>query len=199
MTRPASGVAAGLLAVSCLALAACGSHAGTPPPSLRTQSGPSTGTSAVEAPRLAVYRFARVAVRVAFEGAPVMSMNPATLTPLLPDHTNVASWSVGDLGALEPPSYELVIASFPAGSSGTDLDRFLSRYAGEPNTTIHGRPGLHKLSVIPLASRKGYSGITAFSVGRVLVMAVGLDTARASLLRWLGSLQLVSAVSHPAR
>jgi hypothetical protein len=142
-----------------------------------------------------------VAVRISFPGTPVMQVNPPTLTALLPAGTKATSWSVGDLGALQVHSYELVMATFPPGSTVADLDRFLAHYDGTPNTTLYGRPALRKLSTIPSSgpssspSSNGndFSGITAFSVGRVLVIAVGYDDVQANVKIWLDSLKLVSS------
>jgi hypothetical protein len=134
-----------------------------------------------------------VAVRISFPGIPVMQVNPPTLTALLPAGTKATSWSVGDLGALQVHSYELVMATFPPGSTVADLDRFLAHYDGTPNTTLYGRPALRKLSTIPSSNGNDFSGITAFSVGRVLVIAVGYDDVQANVKIWLDSLELVSS------
>jgi hypothetical protein len=134
-----------------------------------------------------------VAVRISFPGTPVMQVNPPTLTALLPAGTKATSWSVGDLGALQVHSYELVMATFPPGSTVADLDRFLAHYDGTPNTTLYGRPALRKLSTIPSSNGNDFSGITAFSAGRVLVIAVGYDDVQANVKIWLDSLKLVSS------
>ncbi len=189
MTRV--GALAALLAASCLTVTSCGSRSAAP----ATKTSAPTSTSGGVAPTTGVYRAGNVEVRAAFPGTPVKSSSPGTLAALLPADTRVTSWRVGALALLRPPAYELVVADFPPGSNATTIDDFLARYAGKPNTTVAGDPGLYRLSAIPQASGTDYSGIKAISVGRVLVMAVGLDTARAPVVGWLNSLQL----TRPAR
>lgn len=165
-------------------LACCSSQ---PTPTTTT-----TTTTTTLAPRSAVYRFGTVAVAAAFPGSPAMGSNPATLTALLPPHSSVIAWSVGDVGALLVHSYELVLARFPPGSTAGRIDAFLTSYGGRPNTRRYGRPALRKLSTIPLSSGTRYSGISAFSVGRVLVMAVAYDDVQAAVASWLDSVRLVT-------
>jgi hypothetical protein len=181
MERSVTGVAALLTLLACIAgLAGCSSgHS-------------SKSTTTTGAPRFGVYRFGTTAVRIAFPGSPKVQADPPPLAAILPKHARVTTWNVGDVGALEVHSYELVIAAFPAGSTTTTIDDFLSKYAGKPDSTMFGTPALHEVSTIPFSSGTRYSGITAFNVGRVLVEAVGFDSVRADVVGFLGSLQLVS-------
>ena len=57
---------------------------------------------------------------------------------------------------------------------------------------MFGTPALHEINTIPFSTGTRYSGITAFNVGQVLVMAVGLDSVRAEVVEFLESLQVVS-------
>ena len=189
-------LAAGLISISCLAVGGCsraGSTTTTNPIIITTTTTTTTTTpTSTLAPRAAVYRAGNVAVRVAFSGTPAVQADPPTLMALLPAHARVTSWSVGDVGALQVHSYELVMAMFPPGTTTGTIDAFLAGYAGKPNTVLYGRPGLQELSTIPFSSGDRYSGIMAFSVGRVLVMAVGYDDVRSNVRSWLDSLRLVS-------
>jgi len=181
MRRPVAGIAASLALVACVgSLAGCSGGHG------------SKTTTSTGAPKPGVYRVGTTAVRIAFPGSPKLQSDPAPLVAVLPKHATVTTWNVGDVGALKVHSYELVIATFPAGSTTTAIDDFLSRYAGTPNSTMFGSPALHEISTIPFATGTRYSGITAFNVGRVLVEAVGFDSVRADVVGFLGSLQLVS-------
>ena len=197
MSRTVSSVAAGLLAISCLTVAGCShsSATATTSPIIMATTTTTTPTGTV-VPRPAVYRTGDVAVRAAFPGTPVVETDPPTLMALLPARTSVTSWSVGDVGALQVHSYELVMATFPPGSPAVAIDTFLAGYAGKPNSRFEGRPALRELSTIPFSSGNRYSGIVAFSLGRVLVIAVAYDDVRASVERWLDSLQLVSPSSR---
>ncbi|MHB1770491.1 MAG: hypothetical protein ACYCST_01890 [Acidimicrobiales bacterium] len=189
MTRV--GALAALLVVSCLTVTSCATRSTAP----AAKASAPASTSRKGAPTAHDYRAGNLEVRAAFPGTPVRASSPGTLAVLLPADTRVTSWRVGALTLLRPPAYELVVADFPPGSNAATIDDFLTRYAGKPNTTVAGEPGLYRLSAIPQASGTDYSGIKAFSVGRVLVMAVGLDTARAPIVSWLGSLRL----TRPAR
>jgi len=156
----------------------------------RSHASPTTtGTSA---PRAAVYRVGTTAVRIAFPGVPRIGRDPASLVPVMPAHTSVTVWNIGDVGALQDNSYELVLASFPAGSTTTTIDDFLATYAKAPNAKMFGVPALREVNTIPFATGTRYSGITAFNVGLVLVMAVAFDSVRADVVRFLDSLQLQS-------
>jgi hypothetical protein len=150
---------------------------------------PATTTSS---PRAGVYRVDGTAVGIAFPGSPGIERDPPPLTAILPKDTSVTAWNIGDVGSLKNDSYELVMATFPPGSTTTTIDNFLSGYASAPNSTMFGAPTLHELSAIPFSTGTRYSGITAFNVGRVLVMAVAFDSVRTDVARFLGSLQLVS-------
>ncbi len=180
------GALAALVAVSCLTVTSCGNRSAAPVTRASVPASTPTGAT----PTARVYRADDVAVRAAFPGTPVRTSSPGTLGALLPPATTVTSWRVGDMALLRPPAYELVVADFPPGSNATTIDDFLTRYAGKPNTTVGGKPGLYRLSAIPQASGTDFSGIKAFSVGRVLVIAVGLDTARAPVVSWLESMRL---------
>jgi hypothetical protein len=160
-------------------LTGCGSH-------------PATTTTTTVPSRSATYSFGGVTVRAAFPGTPQKTSDPLTLAALMPSHTSVTTWSIGDVGRLQVHSYELVMARFPVTATTATIDKFLSGYAGAPNLTLYGNPALHKVSTIPLSSGVRYSGITAFTSGRVLVMAVGFDAAKASVGKWLASVVLVS-------
>jgi hypothetical protein len=191
MSKLAAGLSIAVLAMSSVALACCTGQSTTTTvisvPTTTTASTPST-----VAARPSVYRMGAIAVSAAFSGTPAVQTDPPTLAALLPPHSMVTAWSVGDLGALVVHSYELVLATFPPGSTTTTIDRFLTGYAGRPNTTVYGEPGVRKLSTIPLSSGTRYSGIVAFSVGRVLVMAVGYDDVQSEVTAWLHSVHLVS-------
>jgi hypothetical protein len=110
----------------------------------------------------------------------------------MPKHTSVSAWVIGDVGALENASYELVMATFPPGATTATIDAFLARYATAPNSRMFGTPALREISTIPFSGGTRYSGITAFNVGRVLVEAVGFDSVKADVVRFLGSLQVIS-------
>ena len=180
MRRPGPGRAA-LLAViaGAVGLAGCSSNH-------------SQTTSGTSAPRSAVYRVGTAAVRIAFPGSPTIEDNPPPLITLMPKHTSVTAWDIGDVGAFVDHSFELVMARFPPGSTTPTIDHFLSGYAEAPNSTMFGGPSLHELSTIPFSTGTRYSGITAFNVGRVLVMAVGFDSVQAAVVGFLGSLRRVS-------
>lgn len=184
MRRTGSGVTAALLAVSCLSLAGCSSHSRPTSTTAATTTLPATP---------AVYRAGKLAVTAAFSGHPLAQTSPTTLALLLPPHSKVTAWNVGDVGALVVHSYELVLATFPPGSTLATIDTFLRSYAGQPNTTLYGRPALRKLTTIPLSTGTRYSGITAFSVGRALVIAVGYDDVQAEVAAFLASVRLVSS------
>jgi hypothetical protein len=181
--RPHGFGAAGGAALVALALAgtlaACSSH-------------PSTTTTTTSPSRTATYQLGGVTVRAAFPGTPLKTSDPLTLAALMPPRTSVTTWSIGDVGRLQVHSYELVLARFPATATTATIDKFLTGYAGAPNLTLYGNPALHKVSTIPLSGGVRYSGITAFTSGRVLVMAVGFDAAKASVADWLASVVLVS-------
>jgi hypothetical protein len=153
----------------------------------------SQSTSSTNAPRGAVYRVGTTAVRIAFPGSPSVEDDPPPLVTLMPKHTVVTTWDIGDVGGFVDHSFELVMATFPPGSTTTTIDDFLSGYAEAPNSTMFGHPALHELSTIPFSAGTRYSGITAFNLGRVLVMAVGFDSVKAAVVGFLGSLQPVSA------
>jgi hypothetical protein len=176
----AGGLALGLVATACLALAGCSSHP------------KAVATTTTVAPRSGDYRVGNTTVRAAFPGTPTVQTNPVSLTAVFPAGTKLSAWSIGNVGALKVHSYELVLATFPEGSTTSTIDTFLSGYAGKPNTTRYGKPAVHTVSAIPLSTGTRYSGIAAFSVGRLLVIAVGYDDAPAPVARWLGSVQLVS-------
>jgi hypothetical protein len=178
-----SGVTfAALTTITCAAgLAGCTSH----------HASATTTTTTIPA-RAAVYRIGSTAVSIAFPGSPGIERDPPALAAILPAHTSVTTWDIGDVGALRDHSYELVMATFPPGSATTSIDRFLAGYASAPNTTMFGSPALHEVSTIPFSTGTRYSGITAFNIGRVLVMAVDFDSVKADVVRFLSSLQLVS-------
>ncbi|MGO8875678.1 MAG: hypothetical protein ACLQNG_07925 [Acidimicrobiales bacterium] len=184
MRRTGSGVTAALLAVSCLSLVGCSNHSTSTSSTAATTTLPATA---------AVYRSGKLAVTAAVPGHRLAETSPATLALLLPPHSKVVAWSVGDVGALVVHSYELVLATFPPGSTLATIDTFLRSYAGTPNTTRYGRPALRKLTPIPLSTGTRYSGITAFSVGRALVIAVGYDDVQATVAAFLASVRLVSS------
>lgn len=180
MKRSCCSLAAFLAMLTCAAgLAGCSSHG-------------SKTTTSTGARRSEVYRVGTTAIRIAFPGSADIERDPPALEALLPKHAIVTTWSVGDVGALKVHSYELVIATFPSGSPANAIDEFLSRYAGKPNSTMFGAPALREISTIPFSTGTRYSGITAFSAGRVLVEAVGFDSVRADVVAFLASLQLVS-------
>jgi hypothetical protein len=182
MNRFGAGITACLATIACAgSLGGCGTSHHT-----------SETTSSTGAPRAGEYRFAGAAVRIAFPGSPGMEKDPAPLVAVMPKHTSVTAWVIGDVGALENYSYELVMAKFPTGSTTATIDTFLSSYAKAPNTTMFGTPALHEINTIPFSTGTRYSGITAFNVGQVLVMAVGLDSVRAEVVEFLESLQVVS-------
>jgi hypothetical protein len=171
----------GILVIACVAaLSGCSSPHST---------GTTTSTGV---PRGAIYRIGTTAVRLAFAGSPTIERNPAQLVNVLPKGTSVTTWTIGNVGALNDNSYELVVATFPPGSTTATIDAFLTTYSSAPNSTMFGNPALHELSTIPFSTGTQYSGITAFSVGRVLVMAVAFDSVKADVVRFLASLHLVS-------
>lgn len=196
-SRPLGCRAAGLATSACVLasacfLASCSSGA----PRASTTIAPATSTTLSELtvpghPRL--YRAEGVAVVAAFPGTPVRVADPATFAVVLPSGSRSVAWSIGDLGTLTVHSYELVIAAFPPGTSLGIIDDFLTHYGGKPDTTRYGRPGLHRLDTVPLSGATRYSGITAFSVGRVLVIAVGLDAGRAEVSAFTASVRLVAS------
>ncbi|MGA2209592.1 MAG: hypothetical protein ABSH30_08155 [Acidimicrobiales bacterium] len=156
-------------------------------------SGHPVATTTTTVPsRSATYSFGGVTVRAAFPGTPLKTSDPLTLAALMPPHTSVTTWTIGDVGRLQVHSYELVMARFPVTATTASIDRFLTGYAGTPNLTRYGNPALQKFSTIPLSGGTRYSGITAFTSGRVLVMAVGFDATKASVTDWLASVVLVS-------
>ena len=191
MNKRVGGLRAAVLAMCSVTLACCSGHT-TPSTVISTPTTTAAGTSSTVAAHASVYRMGTVAVSAAFSGTPVAESEPPTLAALLPPHSTVTAWSVGNLGAFVVHSYELVLATFPPGSTTTTIDRFLTGYAGRPNTTLYGNPGVRKLSTIPFASGDRYSGIVAFSVGRVLVMAVGYDDVQSEVSAWIASVHLVS-------
>jgi hypothetical protein len=181
MKRPGAGAAVCLAAIACAGLGGCG-----------TGRHSSATTSSAGTPRAAEYRVGGTAVRIAFPGSPGIESDPAPLVAVMPEHTSVTAWVIGDVGAFKNNSYELVMARFPPGSTTATIDDFLLSYAKAPNSKMFGTPALHEISTIPFSTGTRYSGITAFSVGPVLVMAVGFDSVRADVVGFLGSLELVS-------
>lgn len=177
--------AAALGLAACLGLTSCSSNASST--TTTTRVGPSRPATA------AVYRSGSIAVEAAFPGTPRRQANPAPFALLLPAGSSSVAWSIGDLGALAVHSYELVIATFPPKTPLRIIDDFLTHYGGAPNTTRYGRPALHRLDSIPLSGGTRYSGITAFSLGTVLVIAVGFDSATDEVSAFTASVRLVSS------
>jgi hypothetical protein len=192
VNKRVGGLRAAVLAMCAVTLACCSGHT-TPSTVISTPTTTAAGTSSTVAAHASVYRMGTVAVSAAFSGTPVAESEPPTLAALLPPHSTVTAWSVGNLGAFVVHSYELVLATFPPGSTLATIDTFLRSYAGTPNTTRYGRPALRKLTPIPLSTGTRYSGITAFSVGRALVIAVGYDDVQATVAAFLASVRLVSS------
>ncbi len=185
--RPPGRRAAGFVVTGCLALAACSSAPASTATTTTTATRPTTPAHP------AVYRFGGVSVKAAFPGQPLRLAHPENFALLLPPGSSSVAWNIGDLGTLAVHSYELVIAAFPPKTPLRIIDDFLSHYGGTPNTTRYGRPALRQLNTVPLSGGVRYSGIAAFSVGTVLVMAVGLDTVAAEVSAFTSSVGLASS------
>ncbi|MGD0084356.1 MAG: hypothetical protein ABSD78_14345 [Acidimicrobiales bacterium] len=172
-----------------ISVSGCSSGAVTTTTSTTT----TTTTTTVLAPaRPAVFRAGRVAVRISFPGSPTEQADPPSLVGIFPSGTSVTAWSVGNVGALELNSFELAIALLPASASGAEIDALMAKYFGQPNTALYGQPALHEISAIPVSGTTHYSGITAFRIGGVAVIAVGYGANRGVAAAFLASLQLIS-------
>ncbi len=135
------------------------------------------------------YSFGATTLRIAIPGTPAQVTNPVSFRGLFPSHTSVVEWSYGDMSVPKAPSYELVVVTFKPGTSNATIMSDLASYAPDINTKLYGSNAVDEINFIPPSD---YSGIVAFAVRDALVLAVGYDTVRADVARFLSSLKLIS-------
>lgn len=169
--RRLAAVVATLAMTAAVASAACSSTASAPTNETASEYTANGGT-----------------VSLAFPVKPSMVTDPVSFRGLFPQHSKATAWIFGDLNILKVHSYELALISFKPGTSATEITKELTSYAGPPTTTLYGRPALDEVNAI----EGNFSGIVAFSVRETLVIAVGYDSQKTEIQRFLRSLKLVS-------